>query len=35
MVTVAIGEDVMSLKTIAIEDHRSDGWFGDIVVEPL
>jgi hypothetical protein len=35
MVTVAIGEDVMSPKTVAIEGHNSDGWFGDITDEPL
>jgi hypothetical protein len=35
MVTVAIGEDVMSPKTVVIEGHSSDGRFGDITDEPL
>jgi hypothetical protein len=30
MITVTMDEDVISSKTIAIEDHNSDGWFGDI-----
>jgi hypothetical protein len=32
MVTVATDEDVMSPKTVATEDHSSDGWFSDITV---
>jgi hypothetical protein len=34
MVIVAMGDDVMSPKTIATEGHNSDGWFGDIMKEP-
>jgi hypothetical protein len=33
MVTVATGENVMSSKTVATEDHSSDGRFGDITDE--
>jgi hypothetical protein len=35
MVTVATGNNVMSPKTIATKGHSSDGWFGDITMEPL
>jgi hypothetical protein len=35
MVTIAMGEDMISANTVAIEDHNSDGWFGDITDEPL
>jgi hypothetical protein len=35
MVTVAMDEDVMSPKTVATEDHNSDGRFSDITKEPL
>jgi hypothetical protein len=35
MITVAMGEDVISSKPVATEDHNSDGWFGDITKEPL
>jgi hypothetical protein len=30
MVTIEIGEDTMSPKTVATEGHSSDGQFGDI-----
>jgi hypothetical protein len=35
MVTVAMSDDVMSLKIIATKGHNSDRWFGDITEEPL
>jgi hypothetical protein len=35
MVTVAMGEDVMSPTTVATNDHNSDGRFGDITEESL
>jgi hypothetical protein len=35
MVTIAMGEDMISTKSVATEGHRSDGWFGDITNEPL
>jgi hypothetical protein len=35
MITVATGGDVISFKTIATEDHNSDGRFGDITEDPL
>jgi hypothetical protein len=35
MVTVATGEDVMSLKIVATEGYNSDGRFNDITEEPL
>jgi hypothetical protein len=35
MVAVAMSKDVMSHKTVATEGHSSDGWFGDIMKEPL
>jgi hypothetical protein len=35
MVTVAMGEDVMSPEPIATEGHSSDEWFSDITEEPL
>jgi hypothetical protein len=35
IVTVGMGEDVMSLKTIATEGHNSVGRFGDITEKPL
>jgi hypothetical protein len=33
--SVAMGEDVMSPKTIATKGHSSNGWFGDITKQPL
>jgi hypothetical protein len=35
MVTVAMGDDVMSPKTVATEGHSSDGRFDDITDELL
>jgi hypothetical protein len=35
MVTIAMSDDMMSPKTVAIEGHSSDGRFGDITDEPL
>jgi hypothetical protein len=35
MVIVAMGKDVMSLKTVVTEGHNSDGWFSGITEEPL
>jgi hypothetical protein len=35
MVTIAMSEDVMSLKTVGTQGHSSDGRFGDITKEPL
>jgi hypothetical protein len=35
MITIATGEDMMSPKTVVIEVHRSDRWFGDITDELL
>jgi hypothetical protein len=35
MVIVAMGDDVMSPKTVATEGHNRDGLFGDITEEPL
>jgi hypothetical protein len=35
MITVAMGDDVMSLKTIGTEGHSSDGRLGDITDELL
>jgi hypothetical protein len=35
MVTIAMGKDMMSLKTIATEVHSSDGWLGDFTDETL
>jgi hypothetical protein len=35
MVTVAMGEDVMSPALIAIEGHNSDGQFNNVTEEPL
>jgi hypothetical protein len=35
MVTVATGDKVMLLRTVATEDHNSDGRFDDIMEEPL
>jgi hypothetical protein len=35
IVTVAMGEDVMSAKTVATEGHNSDGRFGDITDESM
>jgi hypothetical protein len=35
MVTVAMGNDVMSPKTVGTEGHNSDWWFGDIMEEAL
>jgi hypothetical protein len=34
-VTIAMAKDVMSPEPIATEDHNNDGWFGDIIEEPL
>jgi hypothetical protein len=35
MVTVAMGEDMMSPELIATEGHNNDEWFSDITKEPL
>jgi hypothetical protein len=35
MITIATGEDMMSLKIVATEVHNSDGRFGDITDESL
>jgi hypothetical protein len=35
MVTIAMGEDVMSSEPVATEGHSSDGWFNDIIEESL
>jgi hypothetical protein len=35
MVTVTTSDNVMSPKTVASEDHNSDGWFDDITEELL
>jgi hypothetical protein len=35
MVTIAMGKDMMSPKTIATEGHNGDGRFSDITDEPL
>jgi hypothetical protein len=35
MVTISMGKDMMSPKTVATEVHNSDGQFGDITDEPL
>jgi hypothetical protein len=35
MGTVSTDDDVMSLKTVATEDHNNDEWFGDITEEAL
>jgi hypothetical protein len=35
MFTVAMGEDVISSKIVAIKDHNNDRRFGDIMEEPL
>jgi hypothetical protein len=35
MVTIAMGEDMISTKSVATEGHRSDGRFSDITDEPL
>jgi hypothetical protein len=35
IVTIAMGEYMMSSKTVATEGHNSDGMFDDITDEPL
>jgi hypothetical protein len=35
MVVVATDNDVISAKTVAIDEHNSDGRFDDITDEPL
>jgi hypothetical protein len=35
MVTIAMGEDMISPKTVATEVHNSDGRFSDITNVPL
>jgi hypothetical protein len=35
IITVAMDDDVMSLKTIATEGHSNDGRFSDIMEESL
>jgi hypothetical protein len=35
MVTIAMGGEVLLPKPIAIEGHNSDGWFGEIIEEPI
>jgi hypothetical protein len=35
MITVAMGKDVMTFKTVATEGHSSDKQISDIMDEPL
>jgi hypothetical protein len=35
MVTIAMGEDMISPKTVATEGHSNNGRFSDITDEPL
>jgi hypothetical protein len=35
MVTIAMGEDMISPKTVATEGHSSNGWFSDITDKSL
>jgi hypothetical protein len=35
MIIIAMGEDIVSPKIVATEDHSNDGHFGEITDEPL